>query len=135
VNTAAIPSAQGLCFAISINTAKIIAGELIRKGFVRRSQIGVQAQTASVHKQFRSFFDLKQPSGVLVLAIEPNSPAAAAGLREGDVLLQMDGTILDGSDALFKHLTESVAGKPAELLLLRGREMLRAKIIPRAVAE
>jgi S1-C subfamily serine protease len=55
VNTAAIPSAQGLCFAISINITKHIAGELIRKGVLRRSQIGVQAQTAPLHKQLRPF--------------------------------------------------------------------------------
>jgi len=115
VNTAAIPSAQGLCFAISINTAKIIASELIRKGVVRRSQIGVQAQTAPLLKQLQRFHDLEQETGVLVLGVEPDSPAAAAGLREGDVLLQIGDTVLAGVDALFRHLTESAADKSTPL--------------------
>ena len=133
VNTAAIPSAQGLCFAISINTAKIIAGELIRKGVVRRSQLGVEAQTAPLHKSLRRFHDLPQETGVLILGVEKDSPAAKAGLREGDVLLQIDGTVLEGVDSLFSHLTETAAGAAAELRVLRGRDVLRVQVVPRAV--
>jgi S1-C subfamily serine protease len=133
VNTAAIPSAQGLCFAISINTAKIIAGELIRKGLVRRSQIGIEAQTAPLHKQLQRFHDLRQDSGVLVLGVEEGSPAATSGLRDGDLLLQMDSTILDGVDALFSRLTEAAAGKPASMRVLRGRELLSLEVVPKIV--
>ncbi len=133
VNTAAIPSAQGLCFAISINTAKIIAGELIRKGVVRRSQIGVQAQTAPLHKQLRRFHDLKQETGVLLLDVEANSPAALAGLREGDVLLSIDDTVLEGIDSLFSYLTEAAAGRPAKLRFLRGRDVVVVELVPRIV--
>ena len=133
VNTAAIPSAQGLCFAISVNTAKVIAVELIRKGVVRRSQIGVEAQTAPLHKALRRFHDLKQESGVLVLGVEPGSPAASSGLREGDVLLDIDDAVLEGVDSLFSHLTEAAAGKAASLRVLRGREVLRVDVVPRIV--
>lgn len=133
VNTAAIPSAQGLCFAISINTAKIIAGELIRKGVVRRSQLGVQGQTAPLHKQLQRFHALQQEAGVLVLDVEPGSPAALAGLRAGDVLLAMDGKMLEGIDALFGQLTEAAAGKQATLQLLRGREIMSVQVIPRLI--
>jgi S1-C subfamily serine protease len=133
VNTAAIPSAQGLCFAISINTAKIIAGELIRKGVVRRSQLGVQGQTAPLHKQLRRFHDLPQETGVLVLGVDANSPAASAGLREGDVLLEIDGAELEGIDSLFSHLTEAAAGKPAALRVLRGRDVIRVEVVPRSI--
>ncbi len=130
MNTAAIPSAQGLCFAISINTAKIIAGELIRKGVVIRSQIGVQAQTAPLHKQLRRFHDLKQETGVLVLGVAAESPAASAGLREGDVLLDIDGITLEGVDSLFSYLTEDAAGKPVSFRVLRRRDVLHIEIIP-----
>ncbi len=133
VNTAAIPSAQGLCFAISINTAKFIAGELIRKGVVRRSQIGIEAQTAPLHKQLQRFHDLRQDSGVLVLGVDEGSPAALSGLREGDLLLQIGDTVLEGVDSLFSHLTEAAAGKPAVLRLLRGRELFTVEVVPRIV--
>ncbi len=133
VNTAAIPSAQGLCFAISINITKHIAGELIRKGVVGRSQIGVQAQNAPLHKQLRRFHELKQESGVLVLGVEANAPAAGAGLREGDVLLAIDETVLEGIDSLFSYLTESAAGRMATLLVLRGRDVIRVQVVPRIV--
>jgi S1-C subfamily serine protease len=133
VNTAAIASAQGLCFAISINTAKIIASELIRKGVVRRSHIGVQAQTAPIHKQLRSFHGISQATGVLVLGVEANSPAASAKLREGDLLLQMGDEKLEGVDSLFRFLSEAAAGKKRALKLLRGREVLQVDVTPRVV--
>ncbi len=133
VNTAAIPSAQGLCFAISINTAKIIAGELIRQRVVRRSQIGIQAQTAPLYTQLRRFHDLKQASGVLVLAVDESSPAALAGLREGDLLLQIGDTVLEGVDSLFSHLTEAAAGRGVLVRVLRGRELFTVEVVPRIV--
>ncbi len=135
VNTAAIPSAQGLCFAISINTAKIIVGELISKGVVRRSQLGIQAQTAPLHKQLRRFHELTQQSGVLILGVESESPAISAGVREGDVLLEMDGAVLEGVDSLFSRLTESAAGKQVSLRVLRGREVIRVTVVPRLAIE
>lgn len=131
VNTAAIPSAQGLCFAISINTAKIIASELIRKGTVNRSQIGIEAQTAPLHKALRRFHELKQETGVLVLGVVAGSPADSAGFREGDVLLQIGESVLDAVDSLFSYLGESAAGKSVSVRLLRGREVLNLRIVPR----
>ena len=117
----------------SLGTRSEIAGELIRKGVVGRSQIGVQAQTAPLHKQLRRFHELKQESGVLVLGVEANAPAAGAGLREGDVLLAIDETVLEGIDSLFSYLTESAAGRMATLLVLRGRDVIRVQVVPRIV--
>jgi S1-C subfamily serine protease len=130
VNTAAIPSAQGLCFAISMNTAKIIAMELIRKGAVRRSYIGIQAQTAQIYPQLRRFHELQQTTGVLVEAVTPGSPASAAGLRPGDLLISFDETRLEAIDALFTLLTEDASGKRAELKVLRGRELMQISVVP-----
>ena len=81
VNTATILPAQGLCFAISINTAQFIASKLIRHGEVRRSYIGVQAQTAPLNRTIARHYDLKAATGALILATEPASPAERAGLR------------------------------------------------------
>src|SRR5438309_2106931 len=82
VNTATILPAQGLCFAISVNTAQFIAGKLIRYGVIRRGYIGVQAQTAALNKTIARHYDLKHLTGALVLSPEPGSPAAKAGFQE-----------------------------------------------------
>jgi len=85
VNTAMILAAQGICFAIGINTAKFVAGKLIKEGKVRRSYIGVGGQNVVLHRRLTRFYRLPVESGILVVSIEDNSPAKRAGLVEGDV--------------------------------------------------
>src|SRR5207302_9725814 len=75
VNTATILPAQGICFAIGINTAKFVASCLLRDGRIRRSYIGVSAQTAPIHRRLVRYYDLPKETGVIVLAAEPNSTA------------------------------------------------------------
>ena len=91
VNTATILPAQGICFAIGINTAKFVASRLLRDGRIRRSYIGVSAQTVPVHRRVVRFYDLPKEMGVVVLGVEENSPAKRAGLREGDVIVALEG--------------------------------------------
>src|SRR3984957_14969110 len=86
VNTATILPAQGICFAIGINTAKFVASRLLRDGRIRRSYIGVSAQTVPVHRRVVRFYDLPKETGALVLSVEESSPAQRAKLREGDVI-------------------------------------------------
>src|SRR6516162_9518132 len=100
VNTATILPAQGLCFAISINTAQFIASKLIREGVVRRSYIGVQAQTASLQRTIARHYDLKAATGALILATEADSPASRGGLQEGDVIVALEGESVEGVDVL-----------------------------------
>src|SRR5204863_8494105 len=83
VNTAVILPAQGLCFAIGIDTVKYVAGWLIKDGRIRRSYIGVAGQDVKVHRRVVRFYNLPIDSGLLVVSVESDSPAAAAGLREG----------------------------------------------------
>ena len=83
VNTATILPAQGICFAIGINTAKFVASRLLRDGRIRRSYIGVSAQTVPVHRRVVRFYDLAKESGALVLSVEENSPAKRGGLAGG----------------------------------------------------
>lgn len=130
VNTATILPAQGLCFAISINTAKFIASKLIREGVVRRSFIGVQAQTAAVNRNIARHYGFKIATGTLVLAVEPGSPAAKAGLQEGDVIVALEGELVEGVDVLHRLLDERRIGQATKFTILRGSRKLELNLAP-----
>src|SRR2546430_2370023 len=130
VNTATIMGAQGLCFAIGINTAKFVAGRLLRDGRIRRAYIGVEAQTAPLHRRLVRFYDLLQESGVIVSAVTPGSPAQRAGLREGDVIVALDGKAVAGVDDLHRLLTDAHVGVSRSLTVLRWTEKLELQVVP-----
>jgi S1-C subfamily serine protease len=130
VNTATILPAQGLCFAISINTAQFIATKLIRYGHVRRSYIGVQAQTAPLNRTIARHYDLKTLTGALVLSAEPGSPSQKAGLQEGDVIVTLDGEAVEGVDVLHRLLGEERIGVTTGLVVLRGSRRLEMTVVP-----
>src|SRR5437867_6088259 len=130
VNTATIMGAQGLCFAIGINTAKFVAGRLLRDGRIRRSYIGVSAQTVPVHRRVVRFYGLARESGVVVLGVEDRSPARAAGLREGDVIVALDDKPVAGVDDLHRLLTDAQVGARCELVDIRHTERLTMSMVP-----
>jgi S1-C subfamily serine protease len=130
VNTATIMGAQGLCFAIGINTAKFVAMRLLREGRIRRSYIGVEAQTVPLHRRLVRFYDLPKETGVVVAAVTDGSPANRAGLREGDVIISLDGQAVAGVDDLHRLLTEAKVGSKSRLVILRWTEKLELGIVP-----
>src|SRR6476619_3997458 len=130
VNTATIMPAQGLCFAISINTAQFIASKLIRFGRVRRSYIGVQAQTATLNRIIARHYELATTTGALVLSAEPGSPAQKAGLQEGDVITSLAGELVEGVDVLHRLLSEDRIGVATRLIVLRGSRRLEITVVP-----
>jgi S1-C subfamily serine protease len=130
VNTAMIPMAQGLCFAIGINTAKFVASRLLRDGRIRRSYIGVEAQSTPLHRRLVRFYDLPQESGVVVVSVEEGSPAQRTGLREGDVIVSLDGKPVAGVDDLHRLLTDARVGMSSSLTVLRYTEKLVLKVVP-----
>jgi S1-C subfamily serine protease len=130
VNTAVILPAQGLCFAIAINTAKTIAGWLIKDGVIRRSYIGVGGQTTKIHRRVVRFFNLRHETGMLVVAVEPNSPAGRAGLREGDVVVEFNGHAITGTDDLHRQLTGTQVGVRSPMTVIRHAEKLQLEIVP-----
>src|SRR5687768_911964 len=130
VNTAIIPMAQGICFAIPSNTAKFVASRLMRDGRVKRSFIGVGGQNVPIHRRIVRFHNLELESGVLVSAVEPERPASAAGLREGDIIVSFDAKPVGQIDDLHRLLTEERVGTPVALTILRGVEKLDLTITP-----
>ena len=130
VNTATIMGAQGLCFAIGINTAKFVAGRLLQDGRIRRSYIGVEAQTVPLHRRLVRFYNLPQETGVVVISVTSGSPAQRAGLREGDVIVALEGKPVAGVDDLHRLLTDVRLGVSNSLTVLRWTEKLELKVVP-----
>lgn len=121
VNTAILPG-QGLCFAIAINTASFVAGLLIRDGRVKRGYLGIAAADVILTSDVARRNALAERRGVMVASVEPGSPADRAGLREGDVIVAIDGTRLSGVDALHKALTSLGVDKTHFLDVLDKKE-------------
>lgn len=130
VNTAVITNAQGLCFAIAINTAKFVASNLITYGKVRRSYIGVEGQDVQLDRRTVRAHNLSVEKGVLVLSVMSGGPAGRAGVRAGDVIIGLDGEPLSGIDLLHKMLTEEKTGKTLLITVLRKSEKLVLGITP-----
>jgi S1-C subfamily serine protease len=130
VNTAIILPAQGLCFAIPINTARFVAARLIRDGRIRRGYLGIGGQNIELSRRVARLSGLSHASGILVLTIEPNSPAQKAGVRERDVIIEFDGQQVSGVDDLHRLLTEGRIGVPATLTILRPTQRTVLDIVP-----
>jgi S1-C subfamily serine protease len=130
INTATILPAQGLCLAIASNTAQFVAARLIRDGRIRRSYIGVAGQTVPIPRALARANQLAASSGVLVASVEPQSPAAAAGLRDGDVILALAGEAISGVDQLHRQLTDDRIGSPVPVTVLRNGERRQLTVVP-----
>lgn len=130
VNTATIMPAQGLCFAIAIDTAKFVAGRLIRFGKIRRSYIGMAGQNVPVLRQIVRYYNLPNTNGILVISMDDDSPARRAGLQEGDVIVAFAGERVDGIDELHRLLTEERVGIKQDISVVRRTELLKLGIIP-----
>ena len=130
VNTAVILPAQGLCFAIPANTARWVASRLIQNGRIRRGYLGLGGQTAQLQRRLVLHHQLPAGSGMLVLQVEPGSPAHGAGLQEGDVIVGFAGEPVAGVDDLHRLLTEERIGRPTPLTLVRRAEKREVEVVP-----
>jgi len=130
VNTAMILPAQGICFAIAVNTTRMVTGQLIGFGRVRRSVIGVAGQNVPLTNEFARRHDILADSAVLVMGVESGGPAAAAGLREGDLLYEFAGRTITSIDDLHAMLIEQRIGVPCETLVIRDDERREFRVTP-----
>src|SRR5438552_4700489 len=130
VNTAMIRPAQGICFAIASNTAKFVAGWLIKEGKIRRSYIGVAGQNVPLHRRIARFYHLANDTGVLVVSIEKGSPADHARIRPNDVIVAFNDEAIASVHDLHKKLVGDQIGKPCKLTILRHTEQLTIYVTP-----
>jgi S1-C subfamily serine protease len=130
ITTATILPAQGLCFAVASNTARFVATRLMIDGRIRRSYLGVGGQSAPVPRAQARANGLAITSGVLVLSIEPDSPASRAGLAEGDVILALGDGPVAGVDDLHRFLTDERIGVSLPITVLRRGRRMRVTIVP-----
>jgi S1-C subfamily serine protease len=130
VNTAIILPAQGICFAIAINTAKFVAAQLIQSGKIRRSYLGIAGQDVPLNRRLVRFHNLFSDSGIFVVSVEKDGPAAKAGLMSGDMIVAYDGKLVAGIDDLHRLLTEKQVGIQTSLTIVRGTEKVDLSVIP-----
>ena len=134
VNTAMIRPAQGICFAIASNTAKFVAGWLIKDGKIRRSYIGVAGQNVPIHRRIVRFYGLPLETGVLVVSVEKNSPAERAGLRQGDLIVAFNSQPIGTVHHLHKVLVGEQINVSASLTIIRHTEKLDVADSARGIA-
>jgi S1-C subfamily serine protease len=130
VNTAMIPNAQGLCFAVSSNLAAYVAGQLIMNGQVKRAQLGLAAQPVNLTQRIIAANQLKTQTGVYVYEIVTNTKVNNNQVIVGDIIVEFDGKAVATVDNLHKYLTEDVIGKRVELGVLRGGRKQIIRVVP-----
>jgi S1-C subfamily serine protease len=129
INTAIINMAQGISFAVPVNTAKWVVAEILTRGKVRRAYLGLSAQVRPIARRAQRYFELPKSTVVEVISVEANSPARRAGLQEGDVLIALNGQSVATMDDLHRLLAGTPAGSDAILTILRDRERRELRVV------
>lgn len=129
INTAIISMAQGISFAVPIDTAKWIVGELLTRGKVRRAYLGLAGQTRPIGRRTQRLFELSGSTAVEVISVEPNGPAHRAGLLERDLIVSVDGESIGAVDDIHRLLAGQTAGTIFSLTILRNGQRRELKVI------
>jgi S1-C subfamily serine protease len=130
INTAVIIPAQGISFAVSSETARIVVPQLLREGRVRRSYLGIGAQDVPLPRRLVRHHQLATSTGVLITEVAADSPASRAGVRDGDLLVTFDSQPIERTDDLHRLLTVDHVDRSVPLQVLRGTDLVRLTISP-----
>ena len=130
INTAVIAGAQGICFAVPVNTAHFVIPRLIREGRVRRSWIGIAGQSIRLSRRRVQLSHLHAEGAVLVTEVTPGSPADRAGLQPRDIILRVGDTTVVGVDDLLRLMTEDLIGRSTEVAVLRDGALRTLAVVP-----
>ena len=135
INTAIIQHAQGICFAIPVNTARWVAGMLIKEGRVRRAYLGIAGQQRRIHPRLVRTYRLAHEVGVSVETVSANSPAWHAGIKTGDIIVAFNGEPIASVDCLHRSLSKAGIGDKASLSVIRGTDLLEFAVVLAQEAE
>ncbi|HWP82363.1 MAG TPA: trypsin-like peptidase domain-containing protein [Bacteroidota bacterium] len=130
INTAMIPWAQGICFSIPINTAKLIAAKLIKDGKISRAYLGIGGQVVDLSREAVRMHQLSGRRGVLVAHLEASGPGAKGGIKEGDKVVEFDGKRVESIDDLHRLLSSDVIGREIVVTILRSEKKLKVRVVP-----
>lgn len=119
INTAIIQHAQGICFAIPVNTMCWVATRLLREGKVTRGFLGISGQTVPLPTRVIRYFNLPQTTGVFIINVAKGSPADRAGIKEGDIIVDLAEQTIATVNDIHKLLTSDRIGQKSVITLLR----------------
>jgi S1-C subfamily serine protease len=131
VNTAIIAFAQGLGFAVPGNTARWVASELLTHGGVRRLALGIRVTITAIPRWLARRLDVLSDQAVEVIEVMPDSPAAAAGIRQGDWIITAAGRLITGTDDLHRVLATLPAGREVVVEMVRDKQRIELSVLPR----
>ncbi len=129
INTAMISMAQGISFAIPVNTARWVVGELVTRGKVHRAYLGIAGQARPIGRRVQRYFELPASSVVEVMSIEEGGPAYRGGLRQSDQIVALNGQSIASVDDLHRVLTGTPSGSTVSLTILRGLERRELHVV------
>ncbi len=130
INTAIIPTAQGICFAIPSATARQVVATLMRDGRVRRAYLGISGAPTPIGRGLVAELGLAAPQGVRVFEMVRGSPAERAGMRQGDILVSFDGEPLRSLSDLQRVLDADRIGREVEARVVRRGELAILRVTP-----
>jgi S1-C subfamily serine protease len=135
INTAIIAMAQGIGFAVPAVTAEWILTEILAHGRVRRVYLGLAGRDRQLERRLVRALELPVARAFEVVGREPDSPATAADIRLGDLIIGANGVPIDGVDALHRFLTRWPAGSPLTLEILRRTQRVAVTLTPEALRQ